>query len=163
MALNVSKEIASLKRMTLADLRTKYAEVFGESTTSRHRGFLIRRIIWRLQANQEGDLTERARQRARQLAADSDVRLTAPRTKASSSAGSTEVGTIDIALDERLPMPGAIITRCYKGRMVEVRVLPRGFEYEGGGVPHIECCGKADHRRALERILLLRARHKRTG
>jgi len=28
-------------------------------------------------------------------------------------------------------MPGAIITRRYKGRTVEVRVLPRGFEYEG--------------------------------
>ena len=51
MALNVAKEIASLKRMTLADLRRKYAEAFGESTTSRHKRFLVRRIIWRLQVN----------------------------------------------------------------------------------------------------------------
>jgi len=76
MALNVAKEIAALKRMTVADLQRKYAEAFGESTTSRHKQFLIRRIIWRLQANQEGDLSERARQRARELAADSDMRLT---------------------------------------------------------------------------------------
>jgi hypothetical protein len=52
MALNISKEIAALKRMTLADLRRKYAEAFGESTRSRHKQFLVRRIIWRLQANE---------------------------------------------------------------------------------------------------------------
>lgn len=131
MALNVSKEIAGLKRMTLADLRRKYAETFGERITSRHKQFLVRRIIWRPQANQEGDLSERARQRARRLSADSDVRLTAPRTSAQSSAGPTTAGAIDIAMDGRLPMPGAITSRRYKGRMVEVRVLPRGFEYEG--------------------------------
>jgi hypothetical protein len=131
MALNISKEIAALKRMTLADLRRKYAEAFGESTRSRHKQFLVRRIIWRLQANEEGGLSERARQRAKELAVDSDVRLTAPKTSASSSAGPTSVGTIDISMDGRLPMPGAIITRRYKGRTVEVRVLPRGFEYEG--------------------------------
>jgi hypothetical protein len=28
-------------------------------------------------------------------------------------------------------MPGTIITRHYKGEVVEVRVLPRGFEHEG--------------------------------
>lgn len=31
----------------------------------------------------------------------------------------------------RLPMPGAVITRPYKGEDLEVRVLPDGFEYEG--------------------------------
>ncbi len=131
MALNVAKEIATLKRMTLADLQRKYAETFGEGTTSRHKEFLIRRILWRLQANEEGDLSERARRCARELAVDSDLRLTAPKTSASSSAGPTSVGTIDISMDGRLPMPGAVITRRYKGRTVEVRVLPRGFEYEG--------------------------------
>jgi len=131
MALNVAKEIVALRKMTLADLQRKYAETFGESTTSRHKEFIIRRIVWRLQANQEGNLSERARRRARELAVDSDLRLTAPKTGASSPAGPTSVGTIDISMDRRLPMPGAIITRRYKGRTVEVRVLPRGFEYEG--------------------------------
>ncbi len=28
-------------------------------------------------------------------------------------------------------MPGAIITRRYKNQTIAVRVLPRGFEYEG--------------------------------
>jgi hypothetical protein len=131
MTLHIGKEIATLSRMTVPDLRLKYAEVFGESTRSRHKQFLIRRIIWRLQANQEGDLSERARARAKELAADSDVRLTAPRMKPSAPGGATKVSTIQIAQDERLPMPGAIVTRRYKGESIEVRVLPHGFECQG--------------------------------
>jgi hypothetical protein len=131
MALNISKELAALERMTVPELRRKCAEVFGEGTSSRHKQFLIRRIVWRLQANEEGDLSERARQRAKELAADSDVRLTAPTAKGSAPGGETMVSTIQLAPDDRLPMPGAIITRRYKGQMIEVRVLPHGFEYEG--------------------------------
>jgi hypothetical protein len=131
MALNVSKEIASLKRMTLADLRRKYAEAFGESTTCRHKQFLVRRIIWRLQANEEGDLSERARQRAKELAADSDVRLTAPRARTSSSAGATKIGTIDIAQDG----PYSAKTPIHGGELGSVRhrrvTLCRWGETEG--------------------------------
>lgn len=132
MALNVGKEITALKRMTVPALRRKYAEAFGEGTRSRHKEFLIRRIVWRLQANEEGGLSERARQRAKELAADSDVRLTAPRLKAVDPGGPKKVAVIRIPDDERLPMPGAILTRRYKGRVIEVRILPDGFEYEGG-------------------------------
>ena len=129
MGLNISRGITAMRKMTVSELRMKYAEVFGETTKSRHKEFLIRRVIWRLQANQEGGLSERARRRATELAAESDVRLTAPRTKA--VPGSTKVAAIQISQDNRLPMPGAIITRRYKGQMIEVRVLPGGFDYDG--------------------------------
>jgi hypothetical protein len=33
MALNIGKEITALKRMTVPELRRKYARVFGEDTT----------------------------------------------------------------------------------------------------------------------------------
>ncbi len=131
MALNVGREMAALQRMMVVDLRRKYAEVFGETSTSRHKEFLIRRIMWRLQANQEGGLSERARQRARELAVDSDVRLTAPKARPADPEGPTKVASIRISEDERLPTPGAVLMRRYKGQVVEVRVLPHGFEYEG--------------------------------
>jgi hypothetical protein len=131
MALNIGKEITALKRMTVPELRRKYAQVFGEDTTSRHKEYLIRRIVWRLQVNQEGGLSERAKRRARDLAAGSDVRLTAPRSCPVASGGETSTSPVEFPQDDRLPMPGAIITRRYKNRTVEVRVLPRGFEYEG--------------------------------
>ena len=32
MTLNVAKELAELRRMSVVDLRSRYAEVFGETT-----------------------------------------------------------------------------------------------------------------------------------
>ena len=129
--MNIGKEVAAMRRMTVADLRGKYAEVCGEQTRCRHKDYLVRRIAWRLQANVEGGLPERARKRATELAAIADVRLTAPRQKAVSPTGPTKVAAIHISQDGRLPMPGATVTREYKGQTIEVRVLPHGFDYEG--------------------------------
>ena len=62
---SVLKEIEGLRRLTVGGLREKYREVFGEESRSNHKDFLFRRIAWRLQANAEGGLSERARRRAR--------------------------------------------------------------------------------------------------
>ena len=35
------------------------------------------------------------------------------------------------ACKARLPIPGTIITRKYKGKLLEVKVLEKGFEFEG--------------------------------
>ena len=45
---DVMKEVRVLRQMTVAELQTRYAEVFGEPGRSRHKQFLIRRIAWRL-------------------------------------------------------------------------------------------------------------------
>ena len=50
MNLNVEKELAALRRMTVGELRSRYAEVFGEPTNARHKDWLVKRIIWRMQA-----------------------------------------------------------------------------------------------------------------
>src|ERR1700680_531186 len=75
----VLREIESLRRAGVTDLRNKYQEVFQEQTRSKHREHLFRRIAWRLQALAEGDLSQRARARAHQIAQDSDLRINAPR------------------------------------------------------------------------------------
>ena len=131
MALNIGREITRMQGMTVPDLRRKYAEVVGEDSTSRHKSFLIRRIIWHLQVQQEGGLSERARLRAKELAADSDLRLTEPRPRSVSSGALSIETAVRFSQDGRLPMPGAVLTRQYKGRTIQVQVLPRGFEYEG--------------------------------
>ena len=33
--------------------------------------------------------------------------------------------------DHRLPAPGSIITKTYRGKTIDVKVLENGFEYEG--------------------------------
>ena len=57
-------EIEDLRQMKVGELRTRYREVFGEESRSSNKQFLFRRIAWRLQANVEGDLSERVRRRA---------------------------------------------------------------------------------------------------
>src|SRR5437763_1361393 len=50
--------------------RHAYRELFGEESRSSNHAHLFRRIAWRLQAKAQGDLSERARKRALELAED---------------------------------------------------------------------------------------------
>jgi hypothetical protein len=135
MSLNVGRELAALQRLTVKELRARYADLFGEPTNAANHAWLVKRIAWRLQALAEGDLSERARRRAEELASDADLRLSPPRVKAAPAAGAeaarTASGTLAGTGDDRLPPPGTILTRSYKGAVVQVQVLPNGFEYAG--------------------------------
>jgi hypothetical protein len=85
-----------------------------------------------MQANEEGDLTTRAKRRAEELANDADLRTHTPRSKPEAEdQGDTVTAAVHFGHDTRVPMPGAMLRREYKGREIVVRVLPRGFEYEG--------------------------------
>ena len=66
MELNIVNEVAALQRLSVGQLRQRFAELFGEATAASNRTWLIKRIAWRLQALAEGDLSERARRRAGQ-------------------------------------------------------------------------------------------------
>jgi hypothetical protein len=74
MDFNVVREVAALQRLTAKELRGRYAEAFGETTNTKNRAWLVKRIAWRLQALAESDLSERARLRAADLANDADLR-----------------------------------------------------------------------------------------
>ena len=82
---NLAVEIAALPRLRVSELRVKYGEVFGDSTPSHNKVWLVKRIAWRLQAQAEGDLSERARKRAAELVADADLRLSPPRANQADS------------------------------------------------------------------------------
>jgi len=125
-------EMESLRRASMADLRKKYREVFQEQTRCTHREHLFRRIAWRLQALAEGDLSERARGRANEIARDGDLRIVAPRDFF--TVGGERVQTTGDRSrreqDRRLPLPGGLLTRKWKGRTILVEVLAKGFRYE---------------------------------
>ena len=129
MALNITKEVAALQRMTVRELQRKFAKVFGEECRTKHKQSLIKRIAWRLQANAEGDLSERARRRAAELANDADLRMKAP--------------AISRTHDSRIPKHGTVLTRKYKGGTVRVTVLPDGFDYEGAVYSSLSAAAKA--------------------
>jgi hypothetical protein len=136
----IAAEIAALDRLSTGDLAERYAELHGQPCRTRHRAYLIRKIAWRIQANAEGDLSERARKRAAELADDAEVRVMVPKTmicppQHGESVTITRPVTAREAnpSDPRLPASGSAIVRQYKGRTIRAIVL------EGGG---FECDGE---------------------
>ena len=128
-----TRMIDELEGMTIAQLRARYAEVFGEPTRSGNRQWLLRRVAWRIQALEEGDLSKRARRRARELARDADIRLRPPADRGPALGADVRTATRQMASrsDERLPIPGSVLTRTCKGSEYRVTVLQDGFEYDG--------------------------------
>jgi hypothetical protein len=124
---NASKwrEIDGLRHQSVGKLRVKYREVFGQESRSNHKQFLVRRIAWRLQANAEGDLSERARLRAVALAEEADLRIRAPQSFLHRLPG---LGNRQC--DPRLPAAGTRLNRQFQGRSVSVEVLEQGFRYQ---------------------------------
>jgi hypothetical protein len=141
MKLNVVKEVAALGRMTMPELRARFAELFGEATRSGNRHWLVKRIAWRMQAVTEGGLSERGQRRAAELADDADLRVSAPRAPHATTIPNPQRGTKDTR--HGLPLPGTILTRPYKGRTLQVKVLPKGFEFEGNRYPSLSAVAKA--------------------
>lgn len=136
MATDIAREVRALRKMTVGQLRDRYAEVFGEETRSHHKDYLWKRIAWRMQVLAEGDISEAARERARELACDADLRTTAPKEfwnepPAPAEPVRTVTGPLPIKTDQRLPISGTELVRQYKGRDIVVTVLEDGFFYEG--------------------------------
>jgi hypothetical protein len=135
----LAKELAALERMTAAELRDRYAAVLGEPAASGNRAWLARRVGWRMQVLAEGDLTERAKARAAELARDADLRLTAPKEQPEP----TTTAPIAAVLDPRLPGVGTVLTRKYKGAEVRVKIAADGFEYAGDRYASLSAVAKA--------------------
>jgi hypothetical protein len=133
-----------MQRLGAKQLRGRYAEVFGETTTANNKTWLIRRIAWRLQALAEGDLSERARRRAEELGNDADLRMNPPRPKVADDSQATAAPAAVLPLrDARLPPVGSLLVRKYRGQTLQVRVLADGFEFEGAVHPSLSAVAKA--------------------
>ena len=129
---NVGREVPALLRMTVKQLRQKYAEDFGEETNGRNKAWLVKRIAWRMQARAESGLSDRARKRALELTDDADIRMNPPPMGvAASIEDASRVQVLKFQHDDRLPPPGTVVTRKYKGDVLHVKVRSNGFEYEG--------------------------------
>jgi hypothetical protein len=139
---NLASEIAALPRLRVSELRAKFAELIGEPTPSHNKVWLVKRIAWRMQAKAEGDLSERARRRATELIADAELRLSAPPTN-TGSATQEPHAILRVPVDDRLPRPGTILTRRYKGRTLQVEVLENGFAFEGKTYRSLSAVAKA--------------------
>ena len=164
MTMNVGRQIAELRRMTVTQLRCKHIETFGEPTRSRHKGYLVKRIAWRLQANAEGNLTKRARQaggRTGERRRPADHRPEAPDRR--HRAGLHHQGR-DASTHRPRPTPAAAWVvhhphiqgprDCGEGQA-------QGLRVRGRGVPLALGRRRGRHRQALERLPLLQAAAER--
>ena len=116
------RDIDGLRHQTVGQLRVKYLEVFRQESRSNNQKFLVRRLAWRLQANAEGGLSERARQRAMEVAEEADLRIRAPQSFLKQLAQGNR--------DPRLPAVGTCLIRQFQGRTLSVEVLEKGFRYQ---------------------------------
>ncbi len=121
--MDLKQKLASLPHLRVNDLRRIYEETFGESTKANNRSWLTKRLAWRLQAESLGGLSERAITRAKELANAADLRTTPPPSYAPVPTTTDR--------DQRLPAPGAVITRRYKNVVHHVEVLADGFIWNG--------------------------------
>jgi hypothetical protein len=139
MKIDLDQELSRLKQATVEMLRRRYAEVFGEyPARTGNKIWLQRRILWRLQALDEGDLSERAQRQAALLANDADLRLSPPK-----SAQETPLSPLKRPSDPRLPKPGTILNRRYQGKVHQVLVLADGFVYQDSTYPSLSAVAKA--------------------
>lgn len=140
----IAAQVMALQGMTVAELRVRYHELFGEGTKSRNKTWLFRACAWRIQELAFGGLSERAKQRAKEIVRESDVRPRRrdvvpplPGTNAKVIAFQPEPVSND-------PLPGAVLARDYKGREIRVRVLDDGcFEYDGQPYRSLSAVAKA--------------------
>ncbi len=140
---SIAAQVMAMQGMTVADLRVRYAELFGEETKSRNRTWLFRACAWRIQELAFGGLSERAKQRAQEIVRECDVRPRRrdvvpplPGTNAKVIAFQPEPVSND-------PLPGAVLVREYKGREIRVRVLDAGYEYDGQPYRSLSAVAKA--------------------
>ena len=146
MRLNIGKEVAALRRMSTQELLAKYAELFDEHAwTTSNRVWLVKRIAWRLQALDEGDLSERAQRRAAELANDADLRLSPPRLHKPRPKAIVQAGPTRRTAKRNTPhlRPGTVLARKYRGKMLEVRILADGFAFEGTTYSSLSAVAKA--------------------
>ena len=131
MTADIQRQIQELDRRTVGELRRRYSELFGEESRSSNRRHLIKRIAWRIQAQAEGGLSERARRRAEELVDECGLRLSRPQGAGEPAEGSPTTVCGSRSRDRRLPSPGTVLVRKYKGQVLQVTVLEKGFLHEG--------------------------------
>ena len=124
----LNQHIDDLRHLTTTQLQLKYRELFGQPSHSNHKDYLFRRVAWRMQAVGEGGLSERAREHARTIAIDADLRLCAPK-KLAGAQPAVQVAKASRQLDPRVPAPGTQLIKRYKDETLTVTVLADGYQY----------------------------------
>ncbi|MFA5092447.1 MAG: DUF2924 domain-containing protein [Candidatus Omnitrophota bacterium] len=139
-------QIVELKKKTLSELETKYEELFpGQKVPSNNKVFLWRKLAYRLQELESGGISAETQNKIKELIQKYDpinnLLLRPNNIKPITS-------NVSQLKDRRLPIPGSIITKNYKGKEIQVKVLENGFEYNGNiykSLSNVACAITGQH------------------
>ena len=133
MATTIETHRKRLATLSIGELRLEYESVFGELTTSRHAGHLIKRILWQMQANLYGGLSEEALKRAKTLADPTQLRMTAPRSPELPEDAQTITRPLPLAITSNQSdlVPGTQLERMYKGQRIVATIMENGVRWNG--------------------------------
>lgn len=146
---SIAAQVVALNQMTVAQLRERWQEVFGEPTTQRHKQYLVKRIAWELQRRESGqELSPEAKQRLYEL--QEEFRNSPPETWFKGArhnrpqAAPAQARRRTARPAPATPKQGAVLTRDYKGRQVTVTVRgEREFEWNGEIYSSLSAAAKA--------------------
>ena len=117
-------EIMALKNAPAEELQKRYKELYDEDASGTHKTYLWRKIAYKLQEQKHGSLSANARGKLKALIDEYD-----PINNKALRPDAPVVSQQASAKDKRLPIPGTVITKEYKGTTYQVKVLEKGFEY----------------------------------
>jgi len=126
--LDLDTALAELEALSIHELRNRFAETLGYRSESRSRTFLVRKILWGLQAAEGGDISEEEHQRALEMA---DLRTLKHRLPGKRKPHAVAIERVNFTRDVRMPTPGTILCRQYKGKELRMTILPDGVEWRG--------------------------------
>ena len=117
-------EIITLKNAPAEELLKRYKELYGEDSTGTHKTYLWRKIAYKLQEQEHGGLSAKTKDKLNALIEEFD-----PINNKALRPDKPMVSQQASVKDKRLPIPGTVITKEYKGANYQVKVLEKGFEY----------------------------------
>ena len=120
MTYTVLRQLAELERMNLPDLKHKWRTVFGTEPPGYNRGFLIKRLSYKVQEDAYGGVSAETRSKLDGVldAAGFDELGRPRKTSVATAAGDKMV-------------PGTSLVRFWNDQRHVVTVLDKGFEYQG--------------------------------
>jgi len=119
-------DIMALKKAPAEELQRRYKELYGEDASGTHKTYLWRKVAYKLQEQKHGSLSPKAKGKLKVLIEEYD-----PINNKALRPDKPMISQETPAKDKRLPIPGTVITKEYKGANYQVKVLEKGFEYNG--------------------------------
>lgn len=145
---SIAAQVVALTHLSVAQLRERWHEVFGEPTTQRHKQYMVKRIAWELQRRDSGqDLSPEAKRRLDEL--QEEFRNSPPETwfkgaRHNRSPKQTRAPQAKARRTVKAPIGGSTLTRDYKGQRVVVHVRgDREFEWDGRVYTSLSALAKA--------------------